>query len=78
MAARNRLLINIKERCQKISQYVIVVTLVVVALVVVVAVLVVIAAAAAVVFHCCCWPQGNGGARTGRGVYKYQITLIKY
>lgn len=53
MAARNRLLINIKERCQKISQYVIVVSLVVVGDVVVgdVAVLDV---GAAVVFRCCC------------------------
>lgn len=51
MAARNRLLINIKERCQKISQYVIVVSLVVVVSLVDVAVLDV---AAAVVFRCCC------------------------
>lgn len=51
MAARNRLLINIKERCQKISQYVIVVSLVAVVVVGDVAVLDV---AAAVVFRCCC------------------------
>lgn len=50
MAARNRLLINIKERCQKISQYVIVVSLVVV----VVGDVAVLDVAAAVVFRCCC------------------------
>lgn len=52
MAARNRLLINIKERCQKISQYVIVVILVVGD--VVVGDVAVLDVAAAVVFRCCC------------------------
>lgn len=55
MAARNRLLINIKERCQKISQYVIVARLVVVIVVlviVVVADVAVLVVAAAVVFRC--------------------------
>lgn len=54
MAARNRLLINIKERCQKISQYVIVVSLVVVVVVGDVGDVAVLDVAAAVVFRCCC------------------------